>query len=327
MCISCQEIKDSRQIEAVMGKAVVMERTVNYVYAYHEGKRIRNAGFVRRAGKEGNFLLILQLRGITPSKMLKVYALFEEEEEGRKIFLKELSAPMPVLSIQLELNESSVETYSTPQEIKGILIEDDEGRTYIGLWEQVAFDSVQIFPARQRREPKETAKPEVDAEVPAEESAEKEEDGGTLAIEKDEGDDGALAVEKDEEDDGDLVIENEGNVAAEQEDEEEEQKLKEQSMGEIGWQKITREDIGRFPRCEWRLVNNPFLMHGYRNYHYLALSKEDGKTILGVPGVYAKQEEQAARAFGFTMFRRAKEAQEEDENFGYWCRFVRTEIV
>lgn len=60
MCISCQEIKDSRQIEAVMGKAVVMERTVNYVYAYHEGKRIRNAGFVRRAGKEGNFLLILQ---------------------------------------------------------------------------------------------------------------------------------------------------------------------------------------------------------------------------------------------------------------------------
>ena len=303
MCISCQEIKDSRQIEAVMGKAVVMERTVNYVYAYHEGKRIRNAGFVRRAGKEGNFLLILQLRGITPSKMLKVYALFEEEEEGRKIFLKELSAPMPVLSIQLELNESSVETYSTPQEIKGILIEDDEGRTYIGLWEQVAFDSVQIFPARQRRELKEAAKPEMDAEVPAEEPAEKEED------------------------DGALVVENEENVAAEQEDEEEEQKLKEQSMGEIEWQKITREDIGRFPRCEWRLVNNPFLMHGYRNYHYLALSKEDGKTILGVPGVYAKQEEQAARAFGFTMFRRAKDAQEEDENFGYWCRFVRTEIV
>lgn len=303
MCISCQEIKDSRQIEAVMGKAVVMERTVNYVYAYHEGKRIRNAGFVRRAGKEGNFLLILQLRGITPAKMLKVYALFEEEEEGRKIFLKELSAPMPVLSIQLELNESSVETYSTPQEIKGILIEDDEGRTYIGLWEQVAFDSVQIFPARQRRELKEAAKPEMDAEVPAEEPAEKEED------------------------DGALVVENEENVAAEQEDEEEEQKLKEQSMGEIEWQKITREDIGRFPRCEWRLVNNPFLMHGYRNYHYLALSKEDGKTILGVPGVYAKQEEQAARAFGFTMFRRAKDAQEEDENFGYWCRFVRTEIV
>lgn len=327
MCISCQEIKDSRQIEAVMGKAVVMERTVNYVYAYHEGKRIRNAGFVRRAGKEGNFLLILQLRGITPSKMLKVYALFEEEEEGRKIFLKELSAPMPVLSIQLELNESSVETYSTPQEIKGILIEDDEGRTYIGLWEQVAFDSVQIFPARQRRELKEAAKPEMDAEVPAEEPAEKEEDDGTLTIEKGEEDDGAIVVEKDEEDDGDLVIENEENVAAEQEDEEEEQKLKEQSMGEIGWQKITREDIGRFPRCEWRLVNNPFLMHGYRNYHYLALSKEDGKTILGVPGVYAKQEEQAARAFGFTMFRRAKEVQEEDENFGYWCRFVRTEIV
>lgn len=315
MCISCQEIKDSRQIEAVMGKAVVMERTVNYVYAYHEGKRIRNAGFVRRAGKEGNFLLILQLRGITPAKMLKVYALFEEEEEGRKIFLKELSAPMPVLSIQLELNESSVETYSTPQEIKGILIEDDEGRTYIGLWEQVAFDSVQIFPARQRRELKEAAKPEMDAEVPAEEPAEKEEDDGTLTIEKGEEDDGAIVVEKDEEDDGDLVVENEENVAAEQEDEEEEQKLKEQSMGEIEWQKITREDIGRFPRCEWRLVNNPFLMHGYRNYHYLALSKEDGKTILGVPGVYAKQEEQAARAFGFTMFRLPKETQEEDENF------------
>lgn len=293
MCISCQEIKDSRQIEAVMRKAVVMERTVNYVYAYHEGKRIRNAGFVRRAGKEKNFLLILQLRGITPSKMLKVYALFEEEEEGRKIFLKELSAPMPVLSIQLELNEGSVEAYCTPQEIKGILIEDDEGRIYIGLWEQVAFESAQIFPARHRKELKETVESKVAEEISEEAPAEQEDDEETLTVE--------------------------------QENEEEEKELKEQSMGEIEWKKITRDDIGRFPRCEWRLVNNPFLMHGYRNYHYLVLLKEEGKTILGVPGIYAKQEEQAARAFGFTMFRRAREEQEEDENFGYWCRFVKTE--
>ncbi len=94
--------------------------------------------------------------------------------------------------------------------------------------------------------------------------------------------------------------------------------------------KIQRGDIARLPRCEWRLANNNFLLHGYHNYGYLVLL-DDGKILrLGVPGIYHPKEARAAYGFGFPEFIGADEmkmdSEEEDmteEAFGYWCRQVR----
>lgn len=88
--------------------------------------------------------------------------------------------------------------------------------------------------------------------------------------------------------------------------------------------KIQRQEIALLPRCEWRVANNSFLLHGYYNYHYLVLLEEGEALWLGVPGIYHKREAKAAEAFGFGRFVRADaEDTDETEIFGYWCRRVR----
>ncbi len=95
--------------------------------------------------------------------------------------------------------------------------------------------------------------------------------------------------------------------------------------------KIQRKDLARLPRCEWKLSNNSFLLHGYYNYHHLVFL-DDGEWLrVGVPGIYHLKEQKAAEAFGFSEFIRRrdiaveleKEEREEDDGFGYWCRCVR----
>ncbi len=98
----------------------------------------------------------------------------------------------------------------------------------------------------------------------------------------------------------------------------------------ITYEKIARQDISRFPRKEWRIANNSFLLHGYHNYHHLLYIEEDGNIWLGVPGVFHEKEEVAAKAFGFPEFRRLTDVDlklEENEkntyeDFGYWCRQI-----
>lgn len=88
--------------------------------------------------------------------------------------------------------------------------------------------------------------------------------------------------------------------------------------------RITRQDIAMLPRCEWKLANNSFLLHGYYNYHYLVLI-EDGEGLwLGVPGIYHSREEKAAQNFGFSSFVQVEDS--ETEPFGYWCRKVKQRI-
>ena len=100
----------------------------------------------------------------------------------------------------------------------------------------------------------------------------------------------------------------------------------------ITYEKIQRQDISRFPRKEWRIANNSFLLHGYHNYHHLLHIEENGKSWLGVPGIFHEKEQIAANAFGFPEFRRLTDADikltENEKNtyedFGYWCRQIPT---
>ncbi|MBS7209248.1 MAG: hypothetical protein KH034_02330 [Lachnospiraceae bacterium] len=96
-------------------------------------------------------------------------------------------------------------------------------------------------------------------------------------------------------------------------------------------EKIQRKDLVRLPRREWKLANNNFLLHGFYNYHHLLWIEEDNELYIGVPGVNHAREVQAARAFGFTQFRKMEngegELTEEERNpredFGYFCRRIK----
>lgn len=96
------------------------------------------------------------------------------------------------------------------------------------------------------------------------------------------------------------------------------------------YRKIQRSQLTSLARHEWRLANNQFLMHGYRNYRHLLLLERNGKWYLGVPGIYHRREAQAAETFGFPEFIGVEEIQihlpdeeRQAEAFGYWIRPVR----
>lgn len=96
------------------------------------------------------------------------------------------------------------------------------------------------------------------------------------------------------------------------------------------FQKISRSELSVLPRQYWHLANNSFLLHGYYNYNHLLLIEEDGHFLLGIPGIYDKQESRAAELFGFPSFSESYADQlqlSEDEirmpcTFGHWFREI-----
>lgn len=68
------------------------------------------------------------------------------------------------------------------------------------------------------------------------------------------------------------------------------------------------------------LVNNSFLLHGFYNYRYVILGKEDDY-YLGVPGVYYEREKMVALMFGFEAFECPGGTARAGE-FGYYLRKV-----
>lgn len=79
------------------------------------------------------------------------------------------------------------------------------------------------------------------------------------------------------------------------------------------------QDIGCLPITTWSLSGNRFLLHGYSCYRHLLFAQlNDGKYVLGVPGVFSEREEQNACRFGFSDFQPLGETGQMQGAFGYW---------
>ncbi|MCI5649002.1 MAG: DUF6128 domain-containing protein [Fusicatenibacter sp.] len=72
--------------------------------------------------------------------------------------------------------------------------------------------------------------------------------------------------------------------------------------------------------------DNPFLLHGFHNYHHLLLARspEQNLCVLGVPGIYNANEQFMASLFGYYRFKQAKRPPElaPQERFGYWYKYL-----
>ncbi len=101
---------------------------------------------------------------------------------------------------------------------------------------------------------------------------------------------------------------------------------------EVRCMQLELKELRDLPRRYWYLGNNSFLLHGYFNYQYLILGKTEGaepRWMLGVPGIYQRQERVMAAIFGFPDFLAADSGEEEiDKNaepinrFGCWVRYI-----
>ena len=285
-----------------------MKRFIRYLYEYEKDKRIRNVGFIKIETGCEETIVQLQAKGFhnREERSLKLYLFYVENGEIVVVSQEEISLNAPVLSWMCTFSAKDVEGQENYSKICGLLVETGSGRRMAATWDDRCVDVSRVreyvAEAVTRRE-----------ELSAREAGHEKENNGQSAQEEV---DLSPAVRE-----AGHEKENNGQSAQETED-----------YAQPQVKKISRQDISKLSRCEWKLANNRFLMHGYNNFHHLLLI-DDGKSLkLGVPGIYHIKEAKCADTFGFGEFvtldemwsKEFSESQEDDlQNFGYWCRFVR----
>ena len=279
-----------------------MKRFIRYLYEYEQDKRLRNVGFVK--AEQGDRECVLHIHGkgldLQEVKSLRVYLFFTEEGACFGIWQGDAQNVNPAINYRLYYTDQDVGGKEQFARIGGVILEAAGGRKFAAVWDDEAVNrgGMRVYTEERREQ-----------EIPAGEEADEQE------IPAGEGAD-AQEIPAGEEADA-----QEQDVEAADQD----------RPGGFLCTKIQRKDLARLPRCEWKLSNNSFLLHGYYNYHHLVFL-DDGEWLrVGVPGIYHPKEQKAAEAFGFSEFIRRrdiaveleKEEREEDDGFGYWCRCVR----
>lgn len=299
-----------------------MRQFIQYLYEYGQGRRLRNVGFVKAELDEGGSVIHIHGKGLRlqGETSLQLYLFYEDEGRYVGILQGEIQNINPAVNYRLSYTKDDVGVPENYGRICGVLLISQTGQRYVATWNgmDVPIEQMQVWQA-----PQEDASVELEETVEAAQEVIDEEPGEvteTLNLDVQED----VSVTKEEEFDPEEML----CIEAVEPDED---------SGEGEWKitKIQRNEISMLPRCEWRLANNNFLLHGYYNYRHLVLIDNGDILKLGVPGIYHEKEARAAAAFGFPEF-----VGEEDTNlnlepeecnpgqqFGYWCRQVRRPVM
>lgn len=336
-----------------------MKRFIRYLYEYEGNQKKRNVGFVKveQDGKETT--ISVHGKGLCgkSNENISCYLIKLDSEMGNILFVPAGEIQIGMISCggcfcyteELiragygKTEQSAGQTCEKKDDICGLGLGDPKEAFYVALWNEEMYGDLDIAKAKVFQE--------FDSDKTAGES--KSIDEKEAEVETQFGDDEEtenLEEEQPEKKDQETV--EESSEKKEQETVEELPEKKEQEIVEESSEKkdlkkddrdidlqnfrrqimkIQRGEISILPRCEWKLANNNFLLHGYYNYRHLVLIDEGNQLKLGVPGIYHEREARVAATFGFPEFiaeadvNVTLEPQERNENqqFGYWCRQVR----
>lgn len=335
-----------------------MKRFIRYLYEYEGNQKKRNVGFVKveQDGKETT--ISVHGKGLCGknNENISCYLIKLDSEMGNILFVPAGEIQIGMISCggcfcyTEELiragygkTEQSVgQTCEKKDDICGLGLGDPKEAFYVALWNEEMYGDLDIARAKIFQE--------FDSDKTAGESKSiKNIDEKEAEVETQFGDDEETEnLEEEQPEKKEQEIVEESSEKKEQETVEELPEKKEQETVEESSEKkddrdtdlqnfrrqimkIQRGEISILPRCEWKLANNNFLLHGYYNYRHLVLIDEGNQLKLGVPGIYHEREARAAATFGFPEFiaeadvNVTLEPQERNENqqFGYWCRQVR----
>lgn len=309
-----------------------MKRFIRYLYEYEGNQKKRNVGFVKveQDGKETT--ISVHGKGLCgkSNENISCYFIKLDSEMGNILFVPAGEIQIGMISCggcfcyTEELiragygkTEQSVgQTCEKKDDICGLGLGDPKEAFYVALWNEEMYGDLDIARAKVFQE--------FDSDKTAEESKSiKSIDEKEAEVETQFGDDEETENLEEEQE---TVEESSEKKDLKKDDRDIDlQNFRRQIM------KIQRGEISILPRCEWKLANNNFLLHGYYNYRHLVLIDEGNQLKLGVPGIYHEREARAAATFGFPEFiaeadvNVTLEPQERNENqqFGYWCRQVR----
>lgn len=256
---------------------------------------MRNVGFVKVECDYDVCTIHIHGKGLRmgPNRKLSLYLFYEEEGTCIGVMQGEAKNVNPAVNYRLSFGPEDTGEPENFDKIKGVILEGTNGDKYAAVWDDMPVD------VNQMRTWEDVLEERQQMEVQQTEDSVQTED----SIDE-------VHVQLEE-------------LYAQQ---------LEPAKRAYKVTKLQRRDLVNLPRCEWRLSNNSFLLHGYYNYHHLILIEAEQERKIGVPGIYHEQEEQAAAAFGFTEFVPKEELEielrDEEENpeetFGYWCRPVKT---
>lgn len=334
-----------------------MKQFIRYLYEYGQGKRIRNVGFVKTEQDDRESTIHIHGKGLRLSRgdSLKVYLIFEANGQIFGVIQGEIAYMGPSINYRLNYTREDTGTAENYDNICGILLENRDARKFAALWEETPADVENMRPFVDRGEARgEVAKREPAGEtpdaVPDEENVAEAQisvENAEVNVVSEDAVPGKCASEEEmprngmrdergmKQDIPPVVLGEDKEVS---EDAGPDIDVQVQEEGGTGLSlikvtKIKRNEIARLPRCEWRLANNNFLLHGYNNYRYLAFLDDGSVLRLGVPGIYHEKEARAAAGLGFPEFIGVDETVladsgecEDEPRFGFWCRQVRRPV-
>ena len=339
-----------------------MKRFIRYLYEYEGNQKKRNVGFVKveQDGKETT--ISVHGKGLCgkSNENISCYLIKLDSEMGNILFVPAGEIQIGMIScggcfcFTEELigagygkTEQSVgQTCEKKDDICGLGLGDPKEAFYVALWNEEMYGDLDIARAKvfQEFDSDKTAEESKSIKSIDEKEAEVEtqfgdyEETENLEEEQPEKKEQETVEESSEKKEQETVEEFPEKKEQETVEESSEKKDLKKNDRDIDLQnfrrqimKIQRGEISILPRCEWKLANNNFLLHGYYNYRHLVLIDEGNQLKLGVPGIYHEREARAAATFGFPEFiaeadvNVTLEPQERNENqqFGYWCRQVR----
>lgn len=315
-----------------------MKRFIRYLYEYEGNQKKRNVGFVKveQDGKETT--ISVHGKGLCgkSNENISCYFIKLDSEMGNILFVPAGEIQIGMISCggcfcyteeliragHGKTEQSVGQTCEKKDDICGLGLGDPKEAFYVALWNEEMYGDLDIARAKVFQE--------FDSDKTAGESKSiKSIDEKEAEVETQFGDDEEtenLEEEQPEKKEQETVEESSEKKDLRKNDRDIDlQNFRRQIM------KIQRGEISILPRCEWKLANNNFLLHGYYNYRHLVLIDEGNQLKLGVPGIYHEREARAAATFGFPEFiaeadvNVTLEPQERNENqqFGYWCRQVR----
>lgn len=272
-----------------------MRRFIRYLYEYQHGQRVRNIGFVKVEQDQKSTSVHIHGKGmrLQGEQTIQLYIFFKHNDRCIGIFQGNIEKAGTAINECLTYTDEDTGRPENYPLIEGIILKNAGECRFAALWNDTLVNIERMEEWEPEKEEKEL--------LPEEPEIEEE-----------------LSTKKTE-------MTEELPLKGKEEIEEYVEPTQPQ------YTKIERQDIAKLPRCEWRLANNSFLLHGYHNYHHLIFLDDGSGRWLGVPGIYHPREARAAEAFGFPRFVKIEEqeiALTEEEgkdaaDFGYWCRQVR----
>ena len=344
-----------------------MKRFITYVYVYENGVKGKNAGFIKAELRDGRVRMEVQLRGIGryQGKVdMDLIVPAQEKDSGIRLPFGAVEFHHGMANAYLEDSETQIAKSNYDfQQVAGVRMDLDETHYLASCWVENAERCV-CHPRAVRNQNSEQKSNcgscvEQNCDMksncgmniernPAKTANNKKREEQYTAIKS--------TSDKREEQDCTNSADYVGSPECNSEKRENtsptivekvQRQILEKEQGEcsVTLRKIDISDIHKFPKQNWYLCNNSFLIHGFFNYHYLVVKKvtehSQTKYYLGVPGVYDKPERMMALLFGFPEFEvgqkeddmdnvkpqkqvdcqavnQSKEETQATGNFGYW---------